>query len=213
MQSIEKEKVVNSIGMISELMKENKKYLIEIDSKLGDGDLGLTMSKAFRAAKKSAEQNSEETIGNILKKAGIAMAMAAPSTMGTLMATAFMAAGEELGDAKRIGVPQIQKIFLSMAGAVAARGKAQEGDKTLLDVLYPVSRAVATYGDQDIVECMELAYHAARDGMEHTKELMNQHGKAAVFREKSLGLVDPGAAAAYIMIEGFYEGFIQENEH
>lgn len=209
MQSVGKDKVVAGIGIINDLMRQNKDYLIELDSKLGDGDLGLTMTKAFQAAKENAEQNSGDTVGNILKKAGFAIASAAPSTMGTLMATAFMAGGKELGDAEQVEVPQIRALFAAMADAVAMRGKSREGDKTLLDVLYPVSRAVNGYGGQDVAECMELAYGAAKDGLEHTKELVNQHGKAAVFREKSLGMYDPGAVAACFMVEGFYKGFTQ----
>lgn len=187
---------------ISTLMDENKQRLIDIDSVIGDADLGLTMSKGFAAAKECALELNDDDLGTRMKKIGFALAKAAPSTMGTLMATAFIGAGKVLADKQEFDKNDIALMFRSMAESVQNRGKAKEGEKTLLDVLFPVARALEAY-DGDIQGGMRTALQVARESLDATKELMSHHGKAAVFREKTLGLEDPGAAAATLLIEGF----------
>ena len=70
-------------------------------------------------------------------------------------------------------------------------------------MLFPVARALEAAESRDITIRMKSALDTAKSSLEKTKELMNQHGKAAVFREKTIGLLDPGAAAACLMVEGF----------
>jgi dihydroxyacetone kinase-like protein len=131
------------------------------------------------------------------------MAKAAPSTMGTLIATAFMGAGKALEGNEALNADQITLCFRSMAEAVSLRGKAKEGEKTLLDVLFPVARALEACDNSDICIRLTIALDVAAKSLEQTRNMVNQHGKAAVFREKSIGLLDPGAAAIYFLIEGF----------
>jgi dihydroxyacetone kinase-like protein len=199
-----KRHIVDAIRHVRQLMEDNKEYLIELDSAIGDGDLGLTMTKGFNAALESAEAYEDNDLGIMLKRIGFAIAKAAPSTMGTLTATAFIGAGKTVEGANTLNADQVALCFRSMAESVSSRGKANEGDKTLLDVLLPVARAVESSDSSDICERLEVAVEVAKSSLENTKLMMNQHGKAAVFREKSIGLLDPGAAAVTIMIEGFY---------
>lgn len=199
-----KEDLTRAVAETSALMERNKQRLIDMDSVIGDADLGLTMSKGYAAAKECAEGLEDEDIAVRFKKIGFAISKAVPSTMGTLMATAFIGAGKALGNGKSgLDADDIGVMFMGMADAVSERGKAKEGEKTLLDVLYPVARAVRAAATDDIADRMRTALDTAKASLEKTKELMSQHGKAAVFREKTVGLEDPGGAAAALLVEGF----------
>jgi dihydroxyacetone kinase-like protein len=115
-----------------------------------------------------------------------------------------MGAGKALEGVSSMNATQVAFFFRSMAEVISERGKAKEGEKTLLDVLFPVVRALEANENQDICAQLSKAVEVAKQSLEATREMINQHGKAAVFREKSLGLLDPGAAAVTLMIEGFY---------
>ena len=203
MNQFMKDDFVKSVVCIKNRMEANKDYLIELDSAIGDGDLGLTMLKGFTAGMEAAKTASDTDLGMLFKRTGFAIAKAAPSTMGTLMGTAFIAAGKMLAGLESADASQIGGIFTAMADGISERGKAKEGDKTLLDVLYPVGRAAEACASDDIALRMETAASEAAQSVEKAKALMNQHGKAAVFREKTIGLLDPGSVAAMLMIEGF----------
>ena len=84
------------LNCFAEVMQENREFLIEQDSIVGDGDLGLTMSDGFQAAAEAVRKSDETDAGKLLYMAGKAMSVAVPSTMGTLMASGFMQAGKAL---------------------------------------------------------------------------------------------------------------------
>lgn len=203
MNQFTKQHLVHAIQLTHQTMQESRDYLIKLDSDLGDGDLGLTMSKGFAAASNTASSLDDTDLGNVFKKVGFAISKEVPSTMGTLMATAFLGAGKAITGRETLNAQDVALCFRSMAEAVSARGKAKEGEKTMLDVLFPVARAMEGFDGTDITELMKVALKAANNSLEKTKEMMNQHGKAAVFREKSIGLLDPGAAATTLMIRAF----------
>ncbi|NLC40684.1 MAG: dihydroxyacetone kinase subunit L [Clostridiaceae bacterium] len=203
MESFNKENLVDAIRKTKTLMIENKQYLTDLDSVLGDGDLGLTMTKGFTDALDTAESFQGADIGKLFKQVGFTLAKSVPSTMGTLMASAFIGAGKKVDGSEALDSVSLAACFRSMAEAVSMRGKSKEGDKTLLDVLFPVSRAMEACESPNISVCLNKALSVAEESLEKTKEMINQHGKAAVYREKSLGHLDPGAVAAYFLVKGF----------
>ena len=196
---------IASFSNIDRNMRNHRDYLIEIDGELGDGDLGLTMTKGAAAAVEAVGGCAEDDVGAVLKKAGFAIAKAAPSTMGTLMATGFIAAGKALAGNSFLDSKGMALMMRSIAESVKERGKANEGDKTILDILFPVARAMEKFEGGDLTALMKEAVATADGALEKTKEMINQHGKAAVFREKSLGRVDPGSSAVVLVIKGFAE--------
>jgi len=203
MEQLTKNILVEVINKASQLMNANKDFLIELDRDIGDSDLGLTMSRGFDAARAEAAVNTDEDLGAFFKKIGFAISKAAPSTMGTLMATAFISGGKTISGKTILNAQDIAPLFLSMAEGVGQRGKAKCGEKTVLDVLYPVANALRESKETDIKELFTIAEQAAREGLEKTKEMTAQHGKAAVFREKTIGRQDPGGTAFYFVIKAF----------
>jgi phosphoenolpyruvate---glycerone phosphotransferase subunit DhaL len=203
MESISKADLVPLFARLREVFIAEREHLIDLDGKVGDSDLGLTMNKAFLAAYESVSANSADPVGRTLQLAGMAMAKAAPSTMGTLLATGFMRGGKALEAATVIGTAELAVFWTAFLNGVSERGKAKRGDKTLIDVLAPMAEAfaAAAAGEFSLAAACASAAEAAAQGLEATKGMLAQHGKAACFQEKTLGLQDAGATVGYLLAD------------
>lgn len=193
------------------IMAENKTRLIVLDSAVGDSDLGLTMSDGFAAAAQAAKQSEETDIGKLAYQAGKAMAAAAPSTMGTLMASGLMNAGKALKGVEALNAKQEASFFRAYFDGVQARGNAALGDKTFLDGFYPAVETLERCADAGIPQpqAADLSAKAAEEAYENTVGLLAKHGRMAIRGEDSRKLLDPGAAVAALLMEGyarFYRG-------
>ena len=211
MQSIEKANLPGLFEALRDVFTAQREALIALDGKVGDSDLGITMNKAFMAAFESVRSNASDPIGKTLQLAGMAVAKAAPSTMGTLVATGLMRGGKALEGAESWGTAEMSAFWDAFLKGVADRGKAQLGDKTLLDVLSPIALALqaAKAGDTALPQALEQAAQAARDGLEATRAMQAQHGKAACFQEKTIGLQDAGATVGVLIIETLHAYVVQ----
>jgi dihydroxyacetone kinase-like protein len=187
------------------VMAENRLVLIELDSLIGDGDLGITMEKGFAAAARTAQEQGSAGPGTIFMKAGMTMAKTVPSTMGTLMATGLMRGGKAVAEKTELSANDMKTFLSAFFQGVMDRGKANLGEKTLLDILDPAVKAMQAYTGADVTEAWKEAEKGAAAGVQTAKALESQHGKAAVFREKTRGLEDPGGRAAYLLIKSFAE--------
>lgn len=192
-------------AQLKQMSQENKQYLIELDSVMGDGDLGLTMAAVFKAADEFATQYSEDEIGSMVMKAGMMMAKAAPSTMGTLMATGFMRGGKTLKDKSEIAAADMAEFWRAFSDGIAERGKSKPGEKTIIDALDPAAAKLkeAVDGGAGLPDAMQQAYQAAAEGVEATKNMVAQHGRAAYYQEKSKEAQDPGATVGAMVIKVF----------
>jgi dihydroxyacetone kinase-like protein len=186
------------------LFAEQREFLIALDGKVGDSDLGITMSKSFAAAAETvAAEGDAAGIAKLLRSAGAIMARTAPSTMGTLTATGFLRASKALENAESIGTPEAAAFWRAFRDGVAERGKAKVGDKTLLDVLDPIATTLeaAAEAGASLSDALSSAADAAQTALDATKSLVAQHGKAAAFQEKTVGLQDAGATVGCLIIE------------
>lgn len=209
MDRIGREDLAPLFARLRDVFAAQRDFLIDLDGKVGDSDLGLTMNKAFAAASDSVAGNASDPLGRTIQLAGMAIAKAAPSTMGTLMATGFMRGGKALEAASEIGTEQMAAFWTAFKNGVVECGKAQPGDKTLLDVLVPICTALdaAVADGAPLSSALERAATAAAEGLEATKAMVAQHGKAACFAQKSLGLQDAGATVGFFLIEAI-SGFV-----
>jgi phosphoenolpyruvate---glycerone phosphotransferase subunit DhaL len=195
------------IGILTEIQKimaENRDFLCQLDGELGDGDLGLTMSKGFEAIVRNLPEG-EEDVGKLLVTSGLTMADSASSTMGTLLASALIQAGKASNGKSHIYVKDLLDIVQSMEQAIMKRGKSRIGEKTILDAIGPAREAIEqAHQDGDSLDIAILkAYVAAEAGTENTKKLMARQGRAARYLDRSIGQQDPGATAACFLFQGF----------
>jgi dihydroxyacetone kinase-like protein len=198
------EDFVALLARLKALMEEKKEFLIELDGKVGDSDLGLTMSKGFAAAAE-AVAGTAEPAGKLLAKAGMAIARSAPSTMGTLVATGFMRGGKALEGVEAAGTPELRRFWRAFLDGVVERGKAKPGDKTVVDALGPLVAALegAEASGAPLGAALDAAVAAAARGVEATKDMVSQRGRAAAFQDKTRGILDAGATVALMLVQAF----------
>jgi len=173
------QELIAMLGRISKIMEENRSWLIELDSVVGDSDLGLTMSDGFRAAYEAVADGGEPDLGKLLYKAGKAMGSKVPSTMGTLMAAGLMGAGKAMKGKTELSREEVVCLFEAYEAEVAKLGKAKVGEKTFLDSLHPA------------VQALKAASEAG------------ESLGAATRGEASRSLKDPGAAVGALIMKAF----------
>jgi dihydroxyacetone kinase-like protein len=203
MSSLNKDDIIKILQNLKKLFNDNRDYLVELDARMGDGDLGLTMSKAFTAVYDELRDTAETDIGKVLMKAGMLMAKAAPSTMGTLMGTGFMRGGKAVSGKDEISTADLAEFFQAFVTGIMERGKAKPGEKTIIDSLKPAADTLKELKGEDVVKALQEALRSSENGLESTKNMVAQHGRIAYYKEQSKGQIDPGATAGVILIKGF----------
>ncbi len=175
--------------------------LTALDQAIGDGDHGHNMRRGFDAIHSETDAIAGKPIGEALKAAGMKLVMTVGGASGPLFGTFLMTFGKEIGDAPdRAG---LASAFARAADAVAARGKSERGQKTMLDVLYPVAEALAAGASGTEVTAVA---HAAAEATIPVKAI---RGRASFLGDRSIGHMDPGARSTALLVEtvaAFLEG-------
>lgn len=180
--------------------------LRELDAALGDGDLGITVSKGAEAVRAAVTALTEPTPAAVLKAAGSAFAAANPSTMAALVGGGLLAAAKAVGDAPELDRAAAVRIGRAAAERITARGKAQPGDKTVLDALLP-SLEVLEKSEDDDAATLQRMIAAAQQGVSDTAPLVSQRGRAAWVGARGAGSPDPGATAYLRFLEALAAGW------
>ena len=207
-RQVEKLTTVDVVNIIAEFSKEiipNRDYLNELDGKLGDADFGTSISGGFSAVEKIIPELGLVTTGMALGKTGTTLVKSMGGASGPLFGTIFMKAGKELGSKSEVGVQELASMFSASLAGVKALGKANAGDKTLIDALEPATMALeaaATKGSS-LKAALSDAYAAAAQGVENTKQLVANRGRAHYVGERGLGHQDPGATAIQMLFKVF----------
>lgn len=198
--------LMNFLRELKNIMEQHKEHLIELDSVVGDGDLGLTMKDGFATAYEAAVNSTEKDMGKLLYLAGKAMGSAVPSTMGTLMASGLMNAGKALKGKTSLSAEDCVLLFSGYMEGVSNLGKAKVGEKTFLDGITPAVQAMeeAVRSGENLGVVALKAKQAAEEGVQSTTKMQAMHGRAAIRGEASIALTDPGAVVAALIFEAFY---------
>ena len=184
-------------------MAAHKDYLCALDGAMGDGDQGVTMAIGFGAIAAALPALQEQDIGTILTKSGLAFNGTAASTIGALFATACLRAGRVVQGKQAIGLPDLAAMAAAAAAGIQERGKAQRGDKTVLDALLPAATALqaAAEAGAGLEAALAQALAAAEAGVQATIPLKAKVGRAAWIAERSVGHPDPGATSFALMLK------------
>jgi dihydroxyacetone kinase-like protein len=199
-------------GKLKDVMEKNRDELTKLDAALGDGDLGAVMAKAFALiADNSPDIDAKASDpGKMFALAGMEIGKNAPSTMGTLLASGFMKAGKAVSGKPAIGAGDMAVFIKAFADAIASLGGARRGDKTVLDVLYPAADAaeLAAQDGDDAAGVLAKAAAGAEKGLEECRGFMAKHGRPGIFREKTIGMTDPGSFAGVLILRAFCEALM-----
>ena len=181
-------------------------YLNELDA-IGDGDQGVTMTIGFRAVRDALPGLKGQDVGTIVTRAGLTFNGKAASTIGALFATACMRAGREAKGLTEVGLPELAKMAEAAVTGVKERGKADVGDKTLLDAVVPLTRELRAAADAGgtLEEGLSRALAAADEGVKSTIPMKSRIGRASWLADRTEGHQDAGATSFYLMWKSLVE--------
>jgi len=208
--SIDTAGIIAILREVASDLKSHTDELRELDAKVGDGDLGVTMELSSQAMVDYLESSSETDIGKLLAQCGMNINRTSPSTFGTILASAFMGGGRAATGKTRLDLEGLILIGEGAIDNIKKRGKAEAGDKTLLDTLIPAVETLKKECDKgtDVKTAIKAATRAAEDGMKATVNMKAKFGRARMFREGGIGVQDGGATAMYYMIKSFAENML-----
>ncbi|QRV01602.1 dihydroxyacetone kinase subunit DhaK [Arcanobacterium phocisimile] len=189
------------LEIAAQKMQENKEHLTELDAAIGDADHGGNIARGMTVAVEKLASSDPDSFAEIGKTAGVALVSSVGGASGPLYGTFFLRFGQEIGDVDEIDVATLAAAFRAGVDGVRSRGKADAGDKTMLDVLIPVANTLEAYVDAQLSDAMSAARQAAFTGRDETVNMIAQKGRASYLGERSQGHMDPGAASAALLVD------------
>lgn len=189
-------------GMAKKIEAE-KEYLTELDNEIGDGDHGINLARGFEAVEKKLPSLAGSDIGALLKGVGMQLVSTVGGASGPLYGTAFMKAGMACKGLTEIDGPAFVKAMEAAVDGIKMRGKATEGEKTMLDALCPALKVMQddVAAGKSLKEALQDAAQAAEKGVEYTKTIIATKGRASYLGERSLGHQDPGATSSLYLLQ------------
>ena len=189
-----------------ELMTENEDELRDLDSAIGDGDLGITVSRGAEAARKAiAALPPGASPSEVVRTFATTIASANPSSFSALVATGLLAAARSVAGVDSLTRADVVTMAQQAVPAIAKRGKAEVGDKTMLDAIVPSVAALEANPSDGALEAMIAA---ARKGVDDTAQSVSRKGRAAWLGERTIGHPDPGATAYLRFLEALQKAWI-----
>jgi dihydroxyacetone kinase-like protein len=200
--SINTDKVRSIIGDIAGMIEEQKQYLSDLDQAIGDGDHGFNMARGFDVVTQKLKETPGADIGEILKTVAMTLISNVGGASGPLYGSLFLKASAVAKGLTEIDLTGFVPILREGIMGVQARGKAELGEKTMIDVLLPVLESLEKDSAAGLSgkEAFENAEKIAAACMEKTKDIIAKKGRASYLGERSIGHIDPGATSSYLMI-------------
>jgi dihydroxyacetone kinase-like protein len=195
--------ILDYLERAAKLISNNKEYLTELDSAIGDADHGINMDRGFQTIAKNLKSLEDKDIGSVLKSSGMFLVSSVGGAGGPLYGTAFMQAGSVLAGKFEIDSQDILQALEAALKGIIGRGKASKGDKTMIDAIDPAIEAMkkALSNGSEVVEALEEAASAAEQGMKETIPMLAIKGRASYLGERSIGHQDPGATSSCLLIK------------
>ncbi|ABK01574.1 dihydroxyacetone kinase DhaL subunit [Arthrobacter sp. FB24] len=194
---------VRWLTLSAQAMADHRVELIELDRAIGDSDHGENMDRGFKAVMEKLAEAPPATPGAALKLTAMALMSKVGGAAGPLYGTAFLRASTSLGDTEDIDPAALAAAIQAARDGVVARGKAESGDKTMVDAWTPAvdaAAAQAAAGDGDVRKVLLAAAEAAEAGAVATDPLIARKGRASYLGERSAGHRDPGAVSTALIL-------------
>lgn len=196
----------NMLLYIADKMIASKPYLTEIDSVIGDGDHGIGMAGGMQKAKKKLLRMEDETNAYaVFEAAGKAMLMSMGGASGVIFGSLYLAGAKDMEPKEVLTAADLAKMERMSLLAIQERGKAEVGDKTMVDALAPAVEAMEKAAPGSLLDMLKAAEEAARQGMEETKKYVARFGRAKSLMERAIGHQDAGATSVWLIFQGMRE--------
>lgn len=194
--------IKKGISSIAKEMTDNRDYLVELDQRNGDGDLGISMSEGFNALVEVLNKMEETDLGKVFRDLSKTFNESAPSSLGTILSFGLMGIAKELKGKTEVSRQEFSVALEKGLDNILDKTGSKVGEKTIIDSLSPGIESLLSSGSEEDKAAFQNAYEASKAGAEKTKEMMAVHGRAAYYGEKSLGLVDGGAVVGTLIFKG-----------
>jgi dihydroxyacetone kinase-like protein len=191
---------------------DNEKYFGDLDAVVGDGDFGYSLARGFENVLAGWDDVDRTDIGTFLKTIGMVITARIGGTSGPIWGTAFLRAGIVAGASDTLTGDQVVAMLRSAIEGIKARGQSDVGDKTLLDVLVPVTDRLEAElaAGSDAGQVLAALAATAREAAEATVDMVARRGRASYTGERSKGSVDAGAMGVAVLIERVNEAWQTE---
>lgn len=200
----------NMLIYIADKVMKKKGYLTEIDSAIGDGDHGIGMYGGMKKAKKKLlTMAGEENVYKLFEEAGTQMLNSMGGASGVIFGSLYLAGAEGMASKEYIDGGDLAKMERKSLAAIQERGKAEVGDKTMVDALSPAVAAMEANAGRSLLEVLKAAESAAARGVEDTKKYTAKFGRAKSLLERAIGHQDAGATSVWLIFQGMRE-FVED---
>ena len=201
-ETITTPQMLRALESMCNTIENEKEYLSELDGAIGDGDHGVNMAKCFREVKKKLAASSAEDVGTLFKEVGMVVLNSVGGAMGALYGTFFLKLSQASAGKSAVNLGDLVAMFQTGEQGILDIGKANLGDKTLIDTLSPAVRAIeaAEKESKPLAGALADFEAAAQEGMESTKDMLAKIGRASRLGERTIGHQDAGATSCYFIL-------------
>lgn len=192
---------VRFVGTFADRVHEQREELTRLDSAIGDADHGINMDRGFTAVRGKLGELSGSDLGVVAKGVGMTLISTVGGASGPLYGTLFLRMATAFGDRTSVGADELGTALRAALDGVRQRGKAELGDKTMVDAMSPAVDAYEAAIDDGIGAALEAAATAAADGRDRVTPIVARKGRASYLGERAAGHQDPGATSTTILFE------------
>lgn len=204
---VNKSHILQWLQAVAAVLEQNKDYLTELDAAIGDADHGINMNRGFQKVITQLTAVAEKDIGTILKTVSMTLISSVGGASGPLYGTLFLRASTAVAGKEELTNEDMLALLEAAVDGVVQRGKANLGDKTMLDVLLPAKDAFkqAVAEGANTQEALQKAVITAEEEMKNTIPLVAKKGRASYLGDRSVGHQDPGATSCYLILKTLLE--------
>jgi phosphoenolpyruvate---glycerone phosphotransferase subunit DhaL len=199
--------LVRWVDALQQLFAANREMLTSLDSALGDGDYGDSMDRGFTAAQAELSARSPADLRSAFQSVSSVLIRTMGGSSGPLLGTFFLRAGTACAGKSELGPADVVALFQAGVDGIQQRGKAERGDKTMLDALLPAVDAMRAALDagNGLAEILNRGAAAAEAGVQATKTMQARRGRASYLGDRSVGHQDAGATGAHLILKAAAE--------
>jgi phosphoenolpyruvate---glycerone phosphotransferase subunit DhaL len=205
-QTVTYEQLLDWLRLIDEGLIEQRGYLTELDSAIGDGDHGTNLARGAGATSSKVDAEKPEYLDELFRLVGMTLISSVGGASGPLYGTFFLRVSLTVGHRQELTVEQLADALDAGLAGIVERGKPELGDKTMYDAMEPAARAFrAGIATGNAASAAQAAALAAANGMDGTAAMVARKGRASYLGERSVGHIDPGAASTALMFSALAE--------
>ncbi|MGO2368154.1 dihydroxyacetone kinase subunit DhaL [Serratia grimesii] len=205
--ALTKQQVVDWLMRCGEVFTQQRDFLTQLDTEIGDADHGLNMNRGFNKVVEKLPSVADKDIGFILKNTGMTLLSSVGGASGPLFGTFFIRAAQAANAKQSLDLAELHQMVQEGVDGVVMRGKAEPGDKTMCDAWWAVVESLGQSAQQQlsVAEALQRASERAEQAVESTITMQARKGRASYLGERSIGHQDPGATSVMLMMKTLAE--------